>query len=206
MASGTLQVRVLSYDYGGGRGTYTVTGTIGWDVDSSNVLRLTYQGSSGSTGWYVINTSTECWVELNGNRIGQSVKAPVDGDTVVSLLAELIGNLPAMNITQGGNLIVAFGSTLPPAPTPSLPNAFPSVAISETDQVPVIIPDLDYRPGSRKISGVERSCNRSGGANQRRVGGANVELRTSNGGVGTGNPPERRIAGVNRNQSKVGTE
>lgn len=204
MASGTLQVRVLSYDYSGGRGAMTLIGTIGWDVDAANVLRLTYQGSSGSTGWYVINTSTECWVELNGTRIGHSVKAPVNGDLVSSLLAELIGKLSPMQLTHGGSLIVAFGSTLAPAPTPSLPNAFPSVAISEGDQVAVIIPDLDYRPGSRWIDGMEHSCNRPGGANERRVGGTNVELRTTAGGIG--NPPERRVGGQNRNQNRVGSE
>lgn len=62
----------------------------------------------------------------------------------------------------------------------------------------------DYRPGERKISGTWQSHNRSGGVCSRKVNGSWVELRTLNGGVGTGNPPSRKTNGTWYNQRKVG--
>lgn len=64
----------------------------------------------------------------------------------------------------------------------------------------------DYRPGERKISGVWSSHNRNGGVCSRKVNGTWVELRTLDGGVGTGNPPSIKTSGTWYNQKKVGQE
>lgn len=63
----------------------------------------------------------------------------------------------------------------------------------------------DYRPGQRKLSGTWYSHNRNGGVCSRKVGSW-TELRTLDGGSGTGNPPSRKASGVWYNQRKVGQE
>lgn len=64
----------------------------------------------------------------------------------------------------------------------------------------------DYRPGQRLISGTWQSHNRNGGMCHRRVNGQWVEMRTENGGVGTGNPPLIRRNNTWVNQKKIGQE
>ena len=64
----------------------------------------------------------------------------------------------------------------------------------------------DYRPGGRIISGVKWSLNRDGGHCDRKVSGADVELRTENGHNASGNPPEVRLNGSATNQLKVDRE
>lgn len=62
----------------------------------------------------------------------------------------------------------------------------------------------DYRPGERKINGIWQSHNRDGGACRRKVNGTWIELRTLDGGVGTGNPPSIKTNNVWVNQKKLG--
>lgn len=64
----------------------------------------------------------------------------------------------------------------------------------------------DYRPGQRKISGTWYSHNRVAGTCNRKVSGVWTEMRTLNGGVGTGNPPSRKSSGTWYNQRKIGAE
>lgn len=61
----------------------------------------------------------------------------------------------------------------------------------------------DYRPGQRKIGGAWMSHNRSGGVCDRHGYGT---MRTSNGGVGTDNPPYRKTSGTWYNQLRIGQE
>ena len=63
-----------------------------------------------------------------------------------------------------------------------------------------------YMPGSRVISGIERSCNRVGGSNERMVAGAGQKLYTTAGGILTNNPPQRRSSNQNFNQNLIGME
>lgn len=63
----------------------------------------------------------------------------------------------------------------------------------------------DYRPGGRIISGVKWSLNRNGGHCDRKVNGADVEMRTENGHNASGNPPEVMLSGA-KNQLKVDRE
>ena len=64
----------------------------------------------------------------------------------------------------------------------------------------------DYRPGQRLIGGTWQSHNRSAGKCNRLVNGVWTEMRTENGGVGTGNPPLRMVNNAWVNQKKVGQE
>ena len=64
----------------------------------------------------------------------------------------------------------------------------------------------DYRPGARKISGTWYSHNRNNGVCSRKVNGVWQELRTLDGGTGTGNPPSRKANGTWYNQRLIGQE
>lgn len=61
----------------------------------------------------------------------------------------------------------------------------------------------DYRPGDRKVSSTWQSHNRGAGKCHRKVGTWN-EMRTVNGGVGEGDPPNIKTSGVWKNQKKIG--
>lgn len=64
----------------------------------------------------------------------------------------------------------------------------------------------DYRPGNVRYNGEWKSTNRSVGKCHVRQNGQWVEMRTLNGGSGTGNPPSRRTGGAWKNQYKIGSE
>ena len=63
-----------------------------------------------------------------------------------------------------------------------------------------------YRPGERKVSGTWSSHNRSGGACERKASGTWTEMRTIDGGTGTGDEPTRKQSGTWYNQRKIGAE
>ena len=63
---------------------------------------------------------------------------------------------------------------------------------------------FDYRPGERKVNGTWSSHNRTNGGWAERKNGSWEEMRTINGGTGSGDPPERKISGSWKNQSKLG--
>ena len=61
----------------------------------------------------------------------------------------------------------------------------------------------DYRPGDRKVGTTWQSHNRINGKCHRKFGSWN-ELRTVNGGVGEGDPPNIKTSNVWKNQKKIG--
>lgn len=63
-----------------------------------------------------------------------------------------------------------------------------------------------YRPGERKVNGTWSSLNRSSGACERKANGSWYEMRTIDGGTGTGDEPTRKQSGTWYNQRKLGTE
>lgn len=63
----------------------------------------------------------------------------------------------------------------------------------------------DYRPGAVRVSGDWKSTNRTGGKCHLLSNGSWVEMRTIDGGSGTGNPPSRRTSGAWKNQYKIGS-
>lgn len=72
--------------------------------------------------------------------------------------------------------------------------------------IDVVVPDPDYRPGQRRVSGVWSSHNRPSGVCQRRVAGAWVEMRTQGGDANEqNNPPLIKRSGNWYNQKKIGT-
>lgn len=211
--NGTLTVKVVSRDYPYNAGTDSPKGhssqthSINWTSDG-RTLTLTYGSMIAGTGyggnWYVINSGTSCRVWLNGVQVASSNKSPVQNTLVKDLLADLIRRLPAqIAIPGGGQLKVSFGSDRPPAPTAENPHAFPSEAVSQSDQIVVVIPDPDYRPGARKLANSWWSLNRAGGRCERKGSDAWYEMRTKE---GINDPPSIKKAGQWRNQAKIGAE
>lgn len=211
MATGLIYLPVTSIDYGGGRGAMQVICQVRWTTDGSGNISFSYEGATGQTGWWVSNAGTDLHLFLDGvsvkqttvSPVGSGGMAPVTGPYVTDLLATLIGQLGSYYMPQGGAIILAYGAWSA-APTPSYPNAFPTWEQSYEDQVPVIIPPADYRPGQRKISGTWESHNRTVGRCHRRVGGSWVEMKTKEGGVSVGDPPSRKTSGTWYNQRKIG--
>lgn len=83
-----------------------------------------------------------------------------------------------------------------------------TISISKSDPTKTIVAQWTefYRPGERKVSGTWRSHNRSGGACERKVNGTWTEMRTIDGGTGTGDQPTRKQSGTWYNQRKLGAE
>ena len=77
-----------------------------------------------------------------------------------------------------------------------------SVPKSAPTQTLTAVWEAYYRPGERKISGVSRSLERSGGACERKGYG---EMLTIKGGVESSDPPSRKQNGTWYNMRKVGT-
>lgn len=209
--SGSLTITIMSRDYPYNAGTDSPKGRIvhkhriNYHVDDNWVATFSHGGIiSGDNSWYIDNSGTSCRVHFNGQVLRHTNKSPVRLQNTTSVLVELINQIGAVQLPGNGELKISFGSDRAPAPTFDRPNAFPSSAVSEGDQVTVqiIVPPKDYRPGQRKISGQWWSLNRNGGGAVRRAGGFH-ELRTKE---GQGDPPLRKANGNWYNQRKIGKE
>lgn len=223
MASGTVTLRTESVDYGGGRGACVLTNTIGWEVNSSGDIHFWSISSSDNVGgtWAVCGNQPywlimEPQVSYDGgnswNTLGSVTKtiASCAGSfstytNTVSASTELIGQLGSYHLSNNCLLRFLYCTNSAPAPTQALPNAFPDSGYSAATQVPVVI-EVSYRPGERKVSGTWRSHNRSGGACERKSNGSWYEMKTTNGGSGTGDEPTRKQSGTWYNQRKIGAE
>lgn len=83
-----------------------------------------------------------------------------------------------------------------------------TISISKSDPTKTLVAQWTefYRPGERRVSGAWSSHNRSGGACERKVSGTWTEMRTIDGGTGTGDEPTRKQSGTWYNQRKLGAE
>lgn len=301
MASGTVTLRTESVDYGGGRGACVLTNTIGWSVNSSGDISFSNNGSWDNVGG--------SWVLCGENNYHLIMEPQVSYDnggswTALAHLTHAISSCSASfsNYTNAvaasntlinqlgtyhlsGNCLLRFiyCTNSAPAPTPSLPNAFPNAAYASATQTPVVVdvswtakitynanggtgapsdttgttsgssktltvsstvptrtnyrfdgwsynsnlyhggdtitiqksnPTITlvaqwtefYRPGERKVNGTWSSHNRSGGACERKSNDSWYEMRTIDGGVGTGDEPTRKQSGTWYNQRKIGAE
>lgn len=83
-----------------------------------------------------------------------------------------------------------------------------TISIAKSDPTKTLVAQWTefYRPGERKVNGTWSSHNRSGGACERKVNGTWTELRTIDGGVGTGDEPTRKQSETWYNQRKLGAE
>lgn len=187
-ASGLLTISYGSVSYPHGT----------WCVCSSNGYHLEVDFSTNGSAWSTImshhqNDWTSCGTCNNSsyNRVGVIAEALSAGLTPVVL-------------PQSGYIRIRMW-TQNACPTADFPNAFPNDAASTVTAVPVHI-DVDYRPGEVRINGVWKSTNRSGGKCQIVRNGTWTDMKTTDGGTGTGNPPSRRINGAWKNQSLIGSQ
>lgn len=225
MANGTFNFNLLSRDYpynsatDSPKGSRSYTFHFTWETNG-NQLTLGL-GSAPTVSWYV----------CSGAGFTMRVKFRPHGGGPVQTLTEYNTNITPcptqiedkynvrtivlrcwdgiqknFTLSAGGELWMEFGMLNLPAPTDEQPYAMPRIQESTSDQVPVEIPDPDYRPGQRKISNTWYSHNRGNGAANRKVGGTWTEMKTMDGGSGTGNPPSRKATGTWYNQRKLGTE
>lgn len=228
--SGTITITLKSIDYTGalpsgtcyssgnagsfGRGHRTLNTTLNWVVNDSNMLSVSYGSSSGSTGWYVCSVNgyhLEIQFSENGNNwttiassFTNDYQTCVPSRTTVGMAQELVGALSPVVLTKSGYIRV-YTWTPHACPTSDLPNAYPTQYGSQAVAVPIYI-EVDYRPGEVLTNGTWKSTNRSAGKCHLRSGGSWVEMKTSDGGTGTGNPPSRRTSGTWKNQYKIGSD
>ena len=223
MASGTVTLRTESVDYGGGRGACVLTNTIGWSVNSSGDISFSNNGSWDNVGgsWVLCGENNyhlimEPQVSYdNGNSWSalahlthaiSSCSASFSNYTnAVAASNTLINQLGTYHLSGNCLLRFIYCTNSAPAPTAALPNAFPNAAYASTTQTPVVV-EVSYRPGERKVSGTWRSHNRSGGVCERKSNGSWYEMKTTNGGSGTGDEPTRKQSGTWYNQRKIGAE
>lgn len=222
MASGTVILSTQSVDYPSGRGHVVLTNNIGWST-SGNTISFSNQGSSDNVGG--------TWVLCGENNYHLIMEPQVsyDGGNNWTALAHLTKPISTCNTSQSnytnavnssnelinqlgsytlsGNCLLRFlyCTNSAPAPTAQLPYAFPDSGYSAATQVPVVV-EVSYRPGERKVSGTWRSHNRSGGKCERKSNGSWYEMKTTNGGTGTGDEPTRKSSGTWYNQRKIGVE
>lgn len=228
MATGTITCHTDSVDYGGGRGAQYSNITLRWNLNGNTISFNEESYSTNTQYWWICNSYAsnpnvyrlELKVQFQPTGQGwqdlfttsDTILGPCEnytyntGTNVKATLESLSSRIPSLTLPGSGNLRVLYyaaGSASTPTPSPSLPNAFPNSAYSESSQVPIYI-DVSYRPGERKVNGTWRSLNRSGGVCSRKVAGSWVEMTTQDGGVGTGNPPSRKSSGTWYNQRKLG--
>lgn len=232
MASGNITLYIESVDYNGGgaytRGAQYSNLNARWNVDSSGWLTLTEQSYSTNTAnWWICSSQA---TDMTRYRVEWKVQFKPDGGSwqtlytdkeavlgpcsnytyqtgtnVKRMMEDFCSGFSGVQLTQSGELRVVCGANLAPAPDASYPYAFPNDVYSESTQVPVHI-DVDYRPGAVLTGGAWKSTNRSAGKCHLRSGGSWVEMKTADGGTGTGNPPSRRTSGTWKNQYKIGSD
>lgn len=228
MASGNITLYIESVDYPSGRGHFYSNLNAQWNVNSSGYLTLSEQSySTNSNNWWICSSTTTSintyyvkwtvqykpdggsWQNLYSDKV--AVKGPCSnydyttGTNVKNMMETFCSDFPGVQLTQSGELRVICGANLAPNPDAGYPNAFPNDVYSEASQVPVHI-EIDYRPGAVLTGGEWKSTNRSGGKCHLRSGGSWVEMKTADGGTGTGNPPSRRTSGTWKNQYKIGSD
>lgn len=227
--SGSITITLKSIDYIGalpsgtcynpgnagsfGRGASNLNTTVNWTINDSNLLSFSYGGSTGSTGWYVCaNAGFTLEIQFSTDQVNWTTIASSHTDdytecipsrTVVGMAQTLVGSLLPVVLTQSGYIRI-YTWTPTACPTTDLPYAYPTQSGSQAVAVPIYI-EVDYRPGAVKYSDGWKSTDRSGGKCEIRSNNSWVEMKTQDGGSGTGNPPSLRTSGSWKNQRKVGS-
>lgn len=204
-ASGNIDCYVSSVDYGGGRGSVRMVEHMTWTLSDSNVLTIRHGSSESLAGnassWGICGTTSgygirgivqfssdggASWQELTSGY--QEVAICSNLTNVYNTMQTVVNQFQPVQLSVPGLVRVTYGGTRQPAPSASLPNAFPSYVTSEADQVPINIPvETDYVPGQVFNGSVWVSHNRSGGKAQIFDGGTWKDMRTKE---GQGDAPE----------------
>ena len=228
-ASGTIDCNVASTDYGGGSGAKRMICHMRWNLSDANVLSLSYWYSESVSGnaeyWGVCGTSSykiycrvqmstngTTWVDIPSMSAQSSVVEccawcdPLPLTNVYNLMQTMVNSLGSYQLTEPCYIRVAYGSSTPPAPTPSLPNAFPYYVTTGEAQIPVPIPVVtDYIPGEILDNNNSwQSHNRTGGTAKIYNGSTWLEMKTKNGPTESGDPPMIYHSTGWKNMRKIG--
>lgn len=154
-SSGTINIITESVDYPNySRGAVKLTNVVGWSVDSNGKLSLWSISSSDNAGgsWTLYASSWHSGyklimdVQVNYGGGWQSVTSsesqeinpyPDGGVNAISASISCIGALGQPTLTANCQMRVLYYANRAPAPTSSLPNAFPDSGYSAAVQVPV---------------------------------------------------------------------
>lgn len=220
-----MQTVYRFYDYrGADQHMYTATFTVDWSINGNTITinSIRYNNDPNVAGWHVSSAmrfgiqwegdsspTTIVEARYNATFIGgeqhYTTEAAGGGLTTVSgvlgVFSDANSHCPISHTFSGGSagFKVWFGST---AGTLNYGNPGPYRLCDYSSGEEAGDIELDYRPGERLTGGSWKSLNREGGACER-IG--HDEMRTVDGGTGTGDPPEINSGGW-KNQKKIGAE
>ena len=152
-SSGQVEIATQSVDYGGGRGAVWLYNTVGWSVnDSGNISFWSISSRDNAGGsWGICGTTTGYgvvlepqisydgvnWISLDSKFHGAAICPSLTNTIAIS--TSLIGQLGSYHLDRDCSLRFLYYANRAPAPSPSLPNSFPSSSYSAAVQVPVHI-------------------------------------------------------------------
>lgn len=150
-SSGTVTITTQSVDYGGGRGAVWLYNDVGWSVDDNGNISFWSISSRDNVGgtWGICGTTTgygvvlepqisydgSNWISLD-SKYHEAAICPTLTNTI-SISTTLIGQLGSYHLDRDCSLRFLYYANRAPAPSPSLPNSFPSSSYSAAVQVPV---------------------------------------------------------------------
>lgn len=150
-SSGQVTISTQSVDYGGGRGAVWLTNVVSWNVDNSGNISFGSVSSSDNAGgtWGICGTTTGYgvilepqvsydgvnWISLD-SKYHEAAICPSLTNTI-AISTTLIGQLGSYHLNGNCSLRFLYYANRAPAPSPSLPNSFPSSSYSAAVQVPV---------------------------------------------------------------------
>ena len=222
--TGTLNLRTESVDWIGhdyprpfGRGAIWLNTTVRWTLSDAGVITFQHAGqTSNAESWGICGVTSAyriCaeaqyntgngWQRIAYNDMGVAICS--DLTNTIQVVTGLVNGLPSATLTKSGQLRLLYFANSDPAPTQSLPRAFPSSVYSEATQVPVDI-EVDYRPGAVLDGSAWKSHNRSSGVAHIYDGSKWTEMKTAEGHSASSNPPSIYITDKWANQKKIGQE
>lgn len=201
-----------------GRGKFTLTPTINISINDNNVASFGWGGYTGSSTWYVCSTNGYHldvqfsidgvnWTNISSAFVNNAATQSCDGVYKAwEMVRDLVADLPTAQLTQSGKIrVVTWTLRACPRPDENLPNAYPNLIASKAVAADVTI-ELDYRPGATWNGSAFVSHNRNGGVCNIWNGSSYVEMKTTDGDSGTGNPPLIFNGSQFVNQKKIGQE
>lgn len=154
-SSGTVTVSTQSVDYPCcpyGRGHATLTNVVGWQVDDGGNISFWSISSSDNVGgtWGICGTTPgygvvmEPQVSYDNGATWVSLATPFHEAAIcpsltntIAISTTLIGQLGTHHLSGDCMLRILYYANRDPAPSASLPNAFPNSSYSAAVQVPV---------------------------------------------------------------------
>ena len=146
-ASGQLTCKCLSVDYGGGTGGVEIDAIFNWYLNDNNDLSLSLShmvpvtqyaetwGLCGSTsGYYILSNLYFSEDGSNWTTIGSGTSMEMSicptTTNIYNVMQSIMQSYGTYRLDKAGYIKISFGGNRAPAPSASLPHAFPSEATS----------------------------------------------------------------------------